>query len=217
MLQDFFDKFRAQCHDVYTRLLLKFYDYTFAYFFVRTGNRHDTEDLNQDLWVRVYARAGQFAGGTVGEFFQWVKKIAYRLILDRGAPREVPCDLDALVSRTASPEDHASLREAAERMLVAMSMLNEGDRDILIFYFYQCLSHLEVATLLGVSQEAARVRLHRALVRYGEILRSSGSDPAAGTSPRLLGETLSYMLPLIPLPPAQSPAHSQEDPSTQSF
>ena len=191
-----FDLFRSKDHDIFKKLFLKFFDYTFAYFLVRTGHRQDSEDLNQILWARVYEKANQFAGSSFGEFFSWVKKMAYRELLSRPLRKEVTCDLGDVAACGLTPEQHASLQEAAERMVLAMYALRDSDRDILLLCFYQQLSHDEVAALLGVTKQAARVRLHRALVRYGRVLEDRGSRIGKTLRPAELGQTLSWALPL---------------------
>lgn len=196
MARDVFQEFRERRHGTFRGLFLKFYDYTSGYFFARTGHRQDSEDLNQELWKRVYLKAPGFGGTTFGEFFYWVKKIAYRLYLDRPVRREVEADVATMPAKGFEPYEQATIRESAEEMITAMHALREGDRDILLLRFYQELSYIEVGGALGVSADAARVRLHRALVRFGEALDARGSKLGKAMRPAELGEMLSWALPL---------------------
>jgi len=196
MARDVFALFRSRDHGIFRKLFLKFFDYTFAYFLVRTGHRQDSEDLCQELWARIYEKASQFNGNTFGEFFRWMKRIAYRLYLDRPARCEVEADFDTLAAEQLPPHQHATLHEAAEQLVAAMYALRDGDRDILLLRFYQELSYEEIAAALGTGKGAARVRLHRALVRFGEALEARGSKLGRVMRPTELGDMLSWALPL---------------------
>ena len=81
---------------------------------------------------------------------------------------------DQLVSRLAAerPPDEP----ADDRLAEAMALLPEDDRELLRLWAWEQLPPREIATVLGVSANAAAIRLHRAKKRLRGLLES-GKDP----------------------------------------
>ena len=177
-MRDFFGELRARVHAAHEQAFRKFAPYAQATFLLDTGSVWDAQDLNQELWLRVYEHADQFEGTTFQDFFMWLKANMHSVILETGARRQWAAPELQELPPTCSHghgEPHAS---AARRMLAGMSMLGGADRDVLIMFFYQRLSHGEASALLGITTPEFFQRLYRALVRFRVALSDMG--PALG-------------------------------------
>lgn len=64
-------------------------------------------------------------------------------------------------------------------MLEALSRLPEGDREVLRLWAWEYLAPREIAVVLGITPNAASIRLHRAMKKLKtEFLRRNESGPA---------------------------------------
>jgi RNA polymerase sigma factor (sigma-70 family) len=89
----------------------------------------------------------------------WLRVIARREALRlAGERRHEPVE-DAL-ERLAGPSHEAEVVRSAD-LRQALAGLREDDRRLLVWRFWGDLPHCEVAERLGVSETAAKVRLHR--------------------------------------------------------
>jgi RNA polymerase sigma factor (sigma-70 family) len=113
----------------------------------------------------------------------WLYGTARRVLADhyRGARRR-----GRLISRIES--SHADPPQAAwlmpdDQLTLAMRQLPEGERETLMLLYWEQLSHVEAAEVLGCSPNAVAIRTHRAKERLREALarpaaRAPGSREA---------------------------------------
>ena len=135
---------------------------SYVFWLVRrfAGSAADTEDLSQEVWLRVYARGRQFRGGE--GFRGWLRTIVIRCCLDLrrrhrargGEGAETPAG--EFPTPRPSP---ALLRLDLERGLAA---LPEESRQVVVLHDVEGMGHGEIAHALGISEEASRSRLSRA-------------------------------------------------------
>jgi hypothetical protein len=86
-------------------------------------------------------------------------------------------------------------QELAPHLDLAVQALSQEDRSAVLLRFYQQKSHADIAAALGVSEEAARKRVSRAVTKLREaLLRRGVTAPAIG----VLVTTLdSYVVPPV--------------------
>jgi len=137
----------------------------------RAITRHDAdaEDAVQHAYLSAFTHLSQFAG--LAAFSTWLTRIVINHALARqrerrrqpaaGVDAEAP-DWRAGTSQERSPEEHASGRELARLLEAAIDALPEEHRAIVVLREIEGLSTQEAAQCLSISEEAARVRLHRA-------------------------------------------------------
>lgn len=123
------------------------------------GSAAEAEDVAQEVWLRVYARAGQFSGEV---FRGWLRAIVIRCCLDhrrrrqaRAADRTDPLGRDLPGAGDGTP----LLRLHLEGALAA---LPEESRHVVVLHDIEGMGHAEIASRLGISEEASRTRLSRA-------------------------------------------------------
>jgi RNA polymerase sigma-70 factor (ECF subfamily) len=154
----------------------------------------DAEDAVQQAYLAAYAHLDQFAGAA--RFSTWLTRIAIRealgklrtrkrrgeVALDEGAVEEMMTD-DG--NEPASPEAEAERRELGGLLEAAVDTLPEIYRVVFMMREVEQLSTQETADCLELSEEAVKVRLHRARAMLRENLFKRVDQSLAGTFPFL--------------------------------
>jgi RNA polymerase sigma-70 factor (ECF subfamily) len=150
----------------------------YALAFRLVGNEHDARDVVQDAYLRAFKGLRRFRGEA--GFSTWLHRITVNCaasLLDRRT--KASCDhlddfddLAQLVEHRSErdPESAASTADDRERLVEALAELPDQLRLVIVLRDIYDLSHREIAKELGISQAAAKVRLHRARRRLSERL-----------------------------------------------
>lgn len=135
--------------------------------FVSRMLRHeeDARDVAQDVFLRMTAHLGDYRGEY--KFSTWLFRIAINRAHDvlRGRGRK-PAGLDDLPEAgggLTGPDGLISNGEDRDRVLDAVRDLPETVRGSLLLAYQVGLSHSEIGDLLGISTNAAKLRVHKAL------------------------------------------------------
>ncbi len=156
----------------------------------------DPEDLVNEVWLTALSRLPELAPTGDGHATTLIRFLSRTLVykvnnlarrrirrgdvaLDDGdgAPREVTAEITGVVSRVLRDERHDALHEALEA-------LGDTDREILVLRGIEQQPNRVVATLLGISEEAATMRYHRALQKIRSRVPGSALDEVAGEGPK---------------------------------
>ena len=160
----------------------------FNYLLRASGDRAMAEDLFQATFLRLHqARKGYVAG----TFKAFLFTIAANLLRDERSraehKRRVSMDEKGIEtipagdrSADSHPESFIEARQTAKVLEAAIEQLPQGLREVLLLSRYQGLANREIASALGISQGAVKVRLCRALAQLRAALRVH--DKAAGES-----------------------------------
>ncbi|MEM7145052.1 MAG: sigma-70 family RNA polymerase sigma factor [Verrucomicrobiota bacterium] len=105
-----------------------------------------------------------------------------------------------LADKTTNPGESTNHSHEGEQLDSAVQRLPKGDREAIILRFYEDREYAEIATLLKISEEAARKRVSRAVKRLqdtvGSPMASGGAMASlAVASPPGLAETVAASLP----------------------
>lgn len=164
-----------------------------------TGNRHDAEDLTQEVFVRVFRSLDKYTPGT---FEGWLHRITTNLFLDRVRRRQ-RIRFDALTDELAArlplrapwsdPETVYAMTHLDQDVQEALAALPPQFRAAVVLSDLEGYSYQEVAQTLGVKMGTVRSRIHRgrALLRSSLEHRrpqprtSAASGPLRQPSPAL--------------------------------
>jgi RNA polymerase sigma-70 factor (ECF subfamily) len=157
-----------------------------------TGNRHDAEDLTQEVFVRVFRSLSAYTPGT---FEGWLHRITTNLFLDQ-VRRKQRIRFDALPDDAADRlpgNDHGPERAWEHNNLdrdvqYALDELPPDFRAAVVLCDIEGLSYEEIAATLGIKLGTVRSRIHRGRAQLRDALahRKEGraGDRAARTALR---------------------------------
>ncbi len=130
-----------------------------------TGDRHDAEDLTQEVFVRVFRSLSTYTPGT---FEGWLHRITTNLFLD-GARRKAKIRFDALADdaesrlpgRVAPPDAEVLAGLFDDDVERALAALPPDFRAAVVLCDVEGLSYDEIADVLGLKLGTVRSRIHR--------------------------------------------------------
>jgi RNA polymerase sigma-70 factor (ECF subfamily) len=139
------------------------------------GDAARTEEIFQEVFLRVYTRAAQFR--SEGRFRSWLYAIAANLCRDelRRRPRssvslngqttgEGNSPLKERVpAPVPAPDEVAEQRELGRLIRAAVDTLPETQREVFLLYEYQGLSYREIAEALDRPLGTIKSQMHHAL------------------------------------------------------
>jgi RNA polymerase sigma-70 factor, ECF subfamily len=85
-----------------------------------------------------------------------------------------------LVATGTSPSEAAAHEEQQRRVLAVVQMLSADDKDLLAMRYWEGFSFAEVGAVLGIAEEAARMRHARALKRFKDLWGRLGGARGPG-------------------------------------
>jgi RNA polymerase sigma-70 factor (ECF subfamily) len=154
-----------------------------------TGNRHDAEDLTQEVFVRVFRSLSTYTPGT---FEGWLHRITTNLFLD-GARRRAKIRFDALADdadvrlpgRVAPPDAEVLAGLFDDDVEQALAALPPDFRAAVVLCDVEGLSYDEIADVLGLKLGTVRSRIHRgrAMLRKALAHRAPGAGRARYAGP----------------------------------
>jgi RNA polymerase sigma-70 factor (ECF subfamily) len=154
----------------------------------------EAQDAMQAAWVRAYEHLGDWAGASA--FSTWLLRIAVNEALGRlrRRGRLVPVDDEegddggVMDPRAEDPEERAAAHEAARLLERAVDRLSAPYRTVYMLRELEQLSTAETAEALGLSEEAVKVRLHRARAMLrddlGEVIGRAAPEAFQFLRPR---------------------------------
>ena len=167
-----------------------------------TGNAADAEDVSQEAVLKAWSRLDQFAGKqdeSMHDFRAWISRIAANTSIDLLRQRRdgKMASLDqqkgqseetfgsSIESEQLDPEERCARREMGQLLAKAILQLPSDLRQACLLRDVLHYSTQEVASRLGISVVAVRLRLFRAHRRLREKLQDSLRPAARDESARV--------------------------------
>ncbi|WP_182881934.1 RNA polymerase sigma factor [Microbispora sp. H10949] len=163
-----------------------------TYVWRRTGSPDDAADAIAETFTTAWRRIDELPEGREARL--WLYGVARRVLANqrRGASRRTALATRLRAELTAWQDPAPTPGHDRDAVRRAFRLLGERDRELLALVGWEGLDTAEIATLLGCSRGAVRLRLHRARRRLARNLKLVGSDlatygvratePAKGTS-----------------------------------
>lgn len=162
----------------YAQLVTRYQNYVFTLAFRFTKNREDAEEVSQDIFIKAYRALADFRGAS--KFSTWLYTIVNTTCITflRKKKLEVHSLGNEKVFEAADSLDsgmRANLVEQKSRSSMvnqAIKMLSPDDAEIITLFYKGEQSLEEIASILGVEANTAKVRLHRARARLKEKMET---------------------------------------------
>ena len=166
---------------LYRRYLAQVYSY--AYY--ELGDHHDAEDATERTFLAALANLDRFEerarpadGEGASTFRVWLFRIARNVVANqrRGRRRhpQAPIETAALVADPLDIEASAAVHDEAAAAWRAVGRLPADRRRAVVLRFVEEMSTAEIAGVLGRSEGAVRVLIHRALRTVARDLGRGG-------------------------------------------
>ena len=166
-------------------LYRKYLAQVYSYAFYELRDHHEAEDVTERTFLAALANLTRFEerarpadGEGASTFRVWLFQIARNAVAERRRRqrrrREAPLEAAASVPAPIDVEGDVTLREAADAAWSAVARQPDDRRRALILRFVDEMSTEEIAGVLGRSEGAVRVLIHRALRSVARDL----DDPA---------------------------------------
>ncbi|WP_020469003.1 sigma-70 family RNA polymerase sigma factor [Zavarzinella formosa] len=156
------------------------------------ARRVDASDIVQDVLLEANQRLTEYLKSPMMPFHLWLRHLAQDRIIDthrrhrqaqrRSIDREQAIQKPAwsdessiqlaaqLIDGEHTPASAAIHTELQRRLNLALSDLNEDDRDIILMRHHEQLSNQDVAAMLGLTEAAASMRYLRSLRKLRAVL-----------------------------------------------
>jgi RNA polymerase sigma factor (sigma-70 family) len=138
----------------------------------RTADPHAAEEITQAVFILLARKARSLGAGTVlaGWLYHAARLTAANFIRNetRRQRREREAYMQSLLTSPETPPQTTPLLDDA------LARLGERDRNAIVLRFFEANSLGDVGAALGVSEDAARVRVNRALGRLREFFKKRG-------------------------------------------
>lgn len=147
-------------------LYRRYVERVYGYCFYLLGDHHDAEDATERTFMAALAALDGYRDRGAS-FRAWLFRIAHNQLANalRERQRHPVAALDA-AGEAAGGHDPAglvSLADDARRLRRALARLSPDRRQVVVLRFVDGLSSREIGAVLGRSEGATRVLLHRAL------------------------------------------------------
>jgi RNA polymerase sigma-70 factor (ECF subfamily) len=127
----------------------------------RMAGGRDTDELTQDVFVRVWQKLGTFRGDS--SFTTWLHRLAVNVVIERfrteQTRRQRMYDGEEIFETLSGPSPSRDLSMDFE---TALEKLPDGAREIFVLHDVEGYKHHEIATLLDISAGTSKAQLHRA-------------------------------------------------------
>src|SRR5262245_33772750 len=166
----------------YALLVNRYQSYVFTLSFRFTKNREDAEEVAQDIFVKAYKALADFKGNS--KFSTWLYTIVNNTcitFLRKKKMETYSLDKEGVFEVADSQDSglRANMVEQKSRTTMvnnAISLLSGDDAEIITLFYKSEQSLEEIAMILGIEANAAKVRLHRARTRLKEKMQQHFSE-----------------------------------------
>ena len=163
----------TDCYDRY-RLIL------FSLILRILHDRHEAEDVLQEVFLQVWRRAKDFDESR-GRAFTWLVTIARSRALDRvrasGSRARLATEAEANPpDRVGDAAEDAVRSEEAAVVRQALAELPEEQRRTLLMAYFEGLTQSEIAARLGDPLGTVKTRMRSGLMKLRELLREQTRD-----------------------------------------
>ncbi len=137
----------------------------------RMAGGRDTDEITQDIFVRVWQKLGTFRGDSA--FGTWLHRLAVNVVIERfraeTTRRRRIHDGEHVFDTLPAP---VRRRDVSLDFEAALERLPDGAREIFVLHDVEGYKHHEIGSLLNISAGTSKAQLHRARMMLRRYLGS---------------------------------------------
>lgn len=163
--------------EAYERLLRRHQRPVFNTAYRFLNDEADAEDITQEVFIRVYKAAATYK--PQAKFTTWlytiVKNLCFNALRKKQSGRLLSLEDETVPEMTSYDDDPAEIlsrEQVKKRVVRAVNNLPHNLRLAIILKKFHGFSYEEIAEMLGCSQNAVKLRVHRAKQFLAEALGS---------------------------------------------
>ncbi len=157
--RDIVERVTAGDHAAFELLVRRYNQRLFRAARAITRSDADAEDVLQQAWLNVFKNLSQFRGDS--SFASWATRIAVHEAIAVQRKRPIVAEVSVGASEE-TPDRDVDRAEIGVLLEKCLSQIPQGNREVMVLRDVLELDTAETAACLGLSEEAVRVRLHRA-------------------------------------------------------
>lgn len=155
-------------------------DRVYRHIYYRVGNEADAEDLTQQVFLKAWEAIRRYKR-TESRFVAWLMTISHNVVIDFYRTRykrdRAYLEGDTMTDESVpSPVQAAEARFQQQQVRRAISQLPRDQQHVILLRFIEGFRNPEVASIMGKSEGAIRVILHRGLVALRYILEKEDGN-----------------------------------------
>jgi RNA polymerase sigma factor (sigma-70 family) len=153
----------------------------FQFFYRLTGSREQSEDLVQDVFLRILKYRESYQARS--SFTAWMYQVARSAQIDSFRKRkpESQWNEDGPEPASKEPAVDERMRKRQEIAMLerALEALPSDKRELLVLSRYQNLKYQEIGEMLGCDANAVKLRVYRALRSLSQIFSEMAGERAS--------------------------------------
>jgi len=177
--------------EAFSALVSRYINLVYSAALRSVNNPHQAEEITQAVFVLLARKAGALRRETVlsGWLYQTARLTAANFL--RTELRRAHREQEAHMQSTLNDPDPDAWLQVRPLLDDAMAQLNEKDRNAIVLRFFEGKPLKEVGDALGASEDAAKMRVSRALDKLREIFLQRGITlPSAALAAALSGNSI---------------------------
>ena len=155
--------------DLLTILFDRYHLRIFNFFNKMVRNKAVSEDLTQDVFLKIMKYRTSYKSGN---FASWIYTVARNIFSTyyQKTKKERTSDIDEnTISIEETTFEKSSREDEINHLQKSLLKLNNSDRELIIMHRYQEIKYEQIAEIIGSSEGAVKVKVHRALKKLKEI------------------------------------------------
>lgn len=152
----------------------------YRYIFFRVYNHNEAEDLTTKVFLEAWERlTKKRQKQKIKNIRAWIYRIAHNKVIDyyrTSKPQVSLEDNSNKELRTPSLESEMDNLFASQKLAEGVRRLPANYQEVIILRFINQMSHAEVAEIMQITENHARLLQHRALVQMRELMSEVNNE-----------------------------------------
>ncbi len=174
--QHYIDRIRNGDANAFAVLVDRYKDMVYTLALRMLRQKEDAEEVAQDVFLKSYQGLNKFKGDA--KFSTWLYSITYNRSLDyvrKNGRTVATISMDKYdIKNISGLESALDLLETGERkkqIKLAIEELPADDATLITLFYFEELTLIEIAKVMGLNSNLVKVRLHRSRKKLAVILQ----------------------------------------------
>lgn len=163
--------------DAFAFLVKKYQKMVYTLAHKITGNKEEAEDVAQEVFIKCYRSLNRY--NYQSAFSTWLYKITYNHSIDTLKKKnkqwglsELKDDVNGEKISVFSFDEEIDLKVVQSTLKEAMKRLSAEDQVMITLYYYDEQPLKNIAEIIGIKENHAKIKLHRIRSRLHKFLES---------------------------------------------